>query len=139
MSGSTFTLHGFARPSAPLRSHPQHRSLALNGVKHVVLLSGHSGHTFQLNDVCYDPNVTNPAGLPRVHNISPYPLLPMEVLAQVLREEIFLHAGELETFFLLLLRPELVDMKKAPKEVSSFLPKGLTTVNFLKRLRIFTT
>jgi len=115
------------------------RSLSLNGVKHVVLLSGHAGHTFQLNDICYELNVTNPAGFPRVHHVSPYSLLPMEVLAQVLQEEIFLHAEELETSLLLLLRPELVDMKKAPKEIPPFLPKGLTTVNFLEWLRIFTT
>ncbi len=115
------------------------RSLSMNGVKHVVLLTGHAGHLFQLNDVSYDLNVTNPSGFPRVHNISPYSILPVEVLGQVLQEEIFLHAEELETSLLLLLRPELVDMKKAPKEIPSGLPKGLTTPNFLEWLRVFTT
>jgi creatinine amidohydrolase len=115
------------------------RSLSLNGVKHIVLLSGHAGHTFQLNDICYELNVTSPADFPRVHHLSPYSLLPLEVLAGVLQEEIFLHAEELETSLLLLLRPELVDMKKAVKEIPPYLPKGLTTPNFFEWLRIFTT
>lgn len=115
------------------------RSLSLNGVKHVVLLSGHAGHTFQLNDICYELNVTNPPEFPRAHHVSPYSLLPTEVLGQVLEEEIFLHAEELETSLILLLRPDLVDMAKAPKEIPPFLPKGLTTLNFLEWLRIFTT
>lgn len=115
------------------------RSLSLNGVKHIVLLSGHAGHTFQLNDICYELNVTSPTGFPKVHHLSPYSLLPLEVLAGVLQEEVFLHAEELETSLLLLLRPELVDMKKAAKEIPSYLPKGLTTPNFLEWLRIFTT
>ena len=115
------------------------RSLSLNGAKHVVLLSGHAGHTFQLNDVCYEINVTSQAGYPRVHNLSPYSLLPVEVLGQVIQEEVFLHAEELETSLLLLLRPDLVDMNKAVKEIPSFLRKGLTTPNFLEWLRIFTT
>jgi len=104
-----------------------------------VLLSGHAGHTFQLNDICYELNVTSPADFPRVHHLSPYSLLPLEVLAGVLQEEIFLHAEELETSLLLLLRPELVDMEKAVKEIPPYLPKGLTTPNFLEWLRIFTT
>ena len=115
------------------------RSLSLNGVKHVVLLTGHAGHLFQLNDITYELNVTSPAGYPKVHNLSPYSLLPLEVLAQVLQEEVFLHAEELETSLILLLRPELVDMKKAVKEIPGYLPKGLTTPNFLEWLRVFTT
>ena len=104
-----------------------------------MLLSGHAGHTFQLNDICYELNVTGPAGFPKVHHLSPYSHLPLKVLAQVLQEEIFLHAEELETSLLLLLRPELVDMRKAVKEILSYLPKELTTPNFLEWLRVFTT
>ena len=115
------------------------RSLSLNGVKHIVLLSGHAGHTFQLSDVCYEINVTGQPGSPKLHNLSPYSLLPMEVLGQVLQEEVFLHAEELETSLLLLLRPDLVDMKRAVKEIPPYLSKGLTTPNFLEWLRVFTT
>ncbi len=115
------------------------RSLSLNGVRHVVLLSGHAGHTFQLSDVCYEINVTSQPGSPKVHNLSPYSLLPVEVLGQVLQEEVFLHAEELETSLILLLRPDLVDMKRAVKEIPPYLSKGLTTPNFLEWLRIFTT
>jgi creatinine amidohydrolase len=115
------------------------RSLSLNGVKHVLFLSGHAGHTFQLNDVCYEINVTSQPGSAKVHHLSPYTLLPMEVLGQVLQEEIFLHAEELETSLILSLRPDLVDMKKAVKEIPPYLPKGLTTPNFFEWLRIFTT
>ena len=86
-----------------------------------------------------DSNVTSQAGYPRVHNLSPYSLLPVEVLGKVLQEEVFLHAEELETSLLLLLRPDLVDMNKAVKEIPPFLGKGLTTPNFLEWLRIFTT
>lgn len=40
---------------------------------------------------------------------------------------------------MLYLSPELVDMSKAVKEYPPFIPKGLTTPNFLEAIRIVTT
>ncbi len=115
------------------------RSLVRNMVLHVVILSGHAGHLAQVSDICYELNVSGELGKTQVHNISPYNVIPVEVLAQTLQEELFIHAEELETSLILYLRPDLVDMKKAVKEIPPFIPKGLTTPNFLEAIRVFTT
>jgi len=114
-------------------------SLSRNGVRNVVLMSGHAGHLAQLSDITYQLNVMRPQTDTRVHNISPYTATPIETLATVLEEEMFIHAEELETSLMLYLRPDLVDMSKAVKEVPNFIPKGLTTPNFLDAIRIVTT
>lgn len=115
------------------------KSLSRNGVKHIVLLSGHAGHLAQLGDICYELNVTGELGDTLIHNISPYSLLPIEAYAEILEEEVLMHAEELETSLMLLFRPDLVDMNKAVKEIPDFIPKGLNTPAFLEGLRIFTT
>ncbi|MEM2861709.1 MAG: creatininase family protein, partial [Nitrososphaerota archaeon] len=46
---------------------------------------------------------------------------------------------ELETSLMLFLRPDLVDMSKAVKEVPDFIPRGMTTANFNEAIRILTT
>jgi creatinine amidohydrolase len=84
-------------------------------------------------------NVTGELGDTLIHNISPYSVLPVESLSEILEEEVFMHAEELETSLILMLRPELVDMSKAVKEIPSFIPKGLTTPSFLEGIRVFTT
>ncbi len=40
---------------------------------------------------------------------------------------------------MLLIRQDLVEMVKAVKEIPPFIPKGLTTPNFLEAIRVFTT
>ncbi len=115
------------------------KSLARHMIPNIILLSGHAGHLYQLSDVCYELNVSGELGKTRVHNISPYNVIPVETLAQILEEEVFVHAEELETSLILYLRPDLVDMKKAVKEIPPFIPKGLTTPNFLEAIRVFTT
>lgn len=115
------------------------KSLSRNGVKHVVVISGHAGHLAQLSAVCYELNVMGELGDTLIHNISPYSVLPVEAFSEILDEEIFMHAEELETSLILLLRPDLVDMSKAVKEIPSFIPKGLNTPAFLEGIRIFTT
>ncbi|MFX0145884.1 MAG: creatininase family protein [Candidatus Hodarchaeota archaeon] len=115
------------------------KSLARHMIPNIILLSGHAGHLYQLSDVCYELNVSGELGKTQVHNISPYNVIPIETLAQILEEEVFVHAEELETSLILYLRPDLVDMKKAVKEIPPFVPKGLTTPNFLEAIRVFTT
>jgi len=115
------------------------RSLSRDGANHIVLMSGHAGHLAQLADVCYELNVSGELGQSRIHNISPYNSIAVEMLAQILEEEVFLHAEELETSLMLLLRPDLVQMDKAVREIPPYIPKGLTTPNFLEAIRIFTT
>ncbi|MEM3123382.1 MAG: creatininase family protein, partial [Nitrososphaerota archaeon] len=114
-------------------------SLSRYGLKHMVVLSGHAGHLGQISDIAYRLNLSNPPQGLRVHNVSPYTAVPIEKLATVLEEEMFIHAEELETSLMLYLRPDLVDMSKAVKEHPPFIPKGLTTPNFLEAIRIVTT
>jgi creatinine amidohydrolase len=115
------------------------RSLSRNGVKHIVLISGHAGHLSQLSDICYELNVTGELGGTLIHNISPFNLIPIEAYTGILEEEVLMHAEELETSLMLLLRPELVDMAEAVKEIPDFIPKGLNTAAFMEGLRILTT
>ncbi|MEM2961486.1 MAG: creatininase family protein [Candidatus Bathyarchaeia archaeon] len=115
------------------------KSLSRNGVKHIVVISGHAGHLAQLNDICYELNVTGELGETLIHNISPFTLIPIEAYAGILEEEVLMHAEELETSLMLLLRPDLVDMKEAVKEIPDFIPKGLNTTAFMEGLRILTT
>jgi creatinine amidohydrolase len=115
------------------------KSLARDGAKHIIIFSGHGGQITQIADVCYELNVSGILGNAQVHNISPWNSTPVEALAEVLEEEVFLHAEEMETSLMLLLRPELVDMSKAVKEIPDYAPRGLTTANFLELIRIFTT
>ena len=90
------------------------KSVARNGAKHIVLMIAHAGHLAQLADVCYGLNVCNEFGGTVFHNISPYNSVAIETLAQLLEEEIFLHAEELETS-IMLLWPDLVSMKRQQK------------------------
>ena len=115
------------------------KSLSRNGVKHIVVMSGHAGHLAQLSDICYELNVTGELRDTLIHNISPYNVLPIEALAEILEEEVFMHAEELETSLMLFLRPDLVDMSKAVKEIPPYIPKGLNTPAFLEGIRVFTT
>ncbi len=115
------------------------KSLAMDGAKHIIIFSGHGGQITQIADVCYELNVSGALDNSLVHNISPWNATPVEVLAQVLEEEVFLHAEEMETSLMLFLEPKLVDMTKAVKETPDYVPKGLTTANFLESIRIFTT
>jgi creatinine amidohydrolase len=115
------------------------KSLAKNGVKHVVIISGHAGHLAQLSALTYELNLLGGLGETRVHNISPYTAVPIEKLATVLEEEMFIHAEELETSLILYFNPKLVDMSKAVREIPDFIPKGLTTPNFLEAIRRVTT
>jgi creatinine amidohydrolase len=115
------------------------KSLSRDGAKHIVLMSGHAGHLVQLADVCCELNVRGTLGQSRIHNISPYNSVGVEALARILEEEVFLHAEELETSLMLFLRPHLVQMDKAVREIPAYLPKGLTTPNFLEAIRVFTT
>jgi len=115
------------------------KSLARDGAKHIIIFSGHGGQLTQIADVCYELNVSGILGGSQVHNISPWNATPVEVLAAVLEEEVFLHAEEMETSLMLFLKPNLVDMTKAVKETPDYVPKGLTTANFLESIRIFTT
>ena len=87
------------------------KSVVRNGAKHIVLLIAHAGH---LADVCYGLNVCNELGETVFHNISPYNSVAIETIAQVLEEEIFLHAEELETS-IMLFWPDLVSMKRQQK------------------------
>jgi creatinine amidohydrolase len=112
------------------------RSLSISRVKHIILMTGHVGHIYQLADICFELNVTDVLGDTVIHNISPYTSIAIEMLAQILEEEVFLHAEELETSLMLLLRPDLVSMEKAVKEYPSYLPRGLNTPSFLEALRI---
>ncbi|MEM2123692.1 MAG: creatininase family protein [Candidatus Bathyarchaeia archaeon] len=115
------------------------KSLSRNGVKHIVVISGHAGHLSQLSDICYELNVTSELGETLIHNISPFSLIPIEAYAGILEEEVLMHAEELETSLMLLLRPDLVDMDEAVKETPDFIPKGLNTPAFTEGLRILTT
>ena len=115
------------------------KNLARDGAKHIIVMSGHGGQITQIADVCYELNVSGILGKTQIHNIFPWSATPIEVPAQVLEEEVFLHAEELETSFILYLKPELVDMSKAVKEIPEYIPKGLTTANFFESIRIFTT
>jgi creatinine amidohydrolase len=115
------------------------RSLSISKVRHIVLMTGHAGHIYQLADVCFELNVTGVLGETVIHNISPYTSLPVEALAQVLEEEVFLHAEELETSVMLLIREDLVHMDRAVREYPSYIPRGLNTPNFLEALRIVLT
>jgi creatinine amidohydrolase len=114
-------------------------SLDRYGLKHLVIVSGHAGHLGQISDITYQLNLAIPSSGLRVHNISPYTAVPVERLNTILEEEMFIHAEELETSLMLYLRPELVDMRKAVKEHPDFIPRGLTTPNFLEAIRIVTT
>jgi creatinine amidohydrolase len=114
-------------------------SLRRYGLRHLVILSGHAGHLGQIADIAYQLNLDSPPNGLKVHNISPYTAVPIEALATVLEEDMFIHAEELETSIMLYLRPDLVDMSKAVKEHPDFIPKGLTTPNFLEAIRIVTT
>lgn len=114
-------------------------SLQISGVKHLVIISGHAGHLIQLSDVAYRLNLMSSKNNIKVHNISPYTVTSIESLAKILEEEAFAHAEELETSLILYLHPKLVDMKKAVREIPSFVPKGLTTSNFGETIRILTT
>jgi len=116
-------------------------ALSLNryGFKHLVIISGHAGHLGQISDITYQLNLLIPQTGLRIHNVSPYTAVSIEQLSTVLEEEMFIHAEEVETSLMLYLRPELVDMKKAVKEHPDFIPKGLTTPNFLEAIRIVTT
>ncbi|MEM3015760.1 MAG: creatininase family protein, partial [Nitrososphaerota archaeon] len=100
------------------------------GVKHLVLVSGHAGHIYHLFAVTQWLNTSHDLHGMTVHNISPYTVVSMETLSSILEEEIFIHAEELETSLMLFLRPDLVDMSKAVKEVPDFIPRGMTTANF---------
>jgi len=115
------------------------KNLARDGAKHIIIFSGHGGHLAQISDVCFELNVSDKIGNARIHNISPWNSIAVETLATVLEEEVFLHAEEFETSLMLYLRPEMVNMEKAVKEIPDYVPKGLTTVNFLEAIRIFTT
>jgi len=115
------------------------KSLARDGAKHIIFFSGHGGQITQIADVCYELNVSGVLGKTQAHNISPWNATPVEVLAQVLEEDVFLHAEEMETSVMLFLEPKLVDMTKAVKETPDYVPRGLTTANFLESIRIFTT
>jgi creatinine amidohydrolase len=115
------------------------KSLARNMLHHVVFISVHSNHVIQLSNICYELNVSGELGKVQVHNISLYNIIPIEILSNILEEDVFIHAEEFETSLMLHLRPELVDMKKAVKEVPPFIPKGLTTQNLQEAIRIFTT
>ena len=114
-------------------------SLSRNGAKHIIVFSGHAGHLVQIADACCELNISGKLGNTKIHNISPWNSTPIEILAEVLEEEVLLHAEELETSLMLFLKPELVDMSKAVKEIPDYVPKGLTTANFLETIRIFTT
>jgi creatinine amidohydrolase len=114
-------------------------SLSISKVKHIILMTGHAGHIYQLADICFELNVTNVLGDTTIHNISPYTSVSIEMLAEILEEEMFLHAEELETSLMLLFREDLVDMAKAVKEYPSYIPRGLNTLNFLEALRIVLT
>jgi len=115
------------------------KSLSISKVKHIVLMSGHAGHIYQLADVCFELNVTKALGDTVIHNISPYTSVSIEMLAEILEEEVFLHAEELETSLMLLVREDIVDMTKAVKEYPSYIPRGLNTLNFLEALRVVLT
>ena len=114
-------------------------SLSRYGLRHLVIVSGHAGHLGQISDITYRLNLSYPVQGLRIHNISMYNTVSIERLATVLEEDMFIHAEELETSIMLYLRPELVDMSKAVKEHPPFIPKGLTTPNFLEAIRIVTT
>ena len=114
-------------------------SLSRDGAKHIIIFSGHGGHLAQIGDTCFELNVSGKLGKTQIHNISPWNSTPVELLAEVLEEEVYLHAEEFETSLMLFLKPELVDMTKAVKEIPDYIPKGLTTANFLEAIRIFTT
>ncbi|GBC69287.1 Creatinine amidohydrolase [archaeon HR01] len=131
ISISADTLKGVIRDVA--------NSLNRNGLRHLVIVSGHAGHLGQISDIAYQLNLALPPYGLRVHNISPYTAVPVERLGTILEEEMFIHAEELETSLMLYLRPELVDMGRAVKEHPDFIPRGLTTPNFLEAIRIVTT
>jgi len=79
-----------------------------------------------------------PNGL-KVHNVSPYTAVPIESLATVLEGDMFIHAEELETSIMSYIRSDPVDMSKAVREHPDFIPKELTTHNFLEAIKIVTT
>ena len=112
-------------------------SLSLNGVSHIILMSGHAGHWYQLADICHELNVTKALGNTVIHNFCPYTAVSFEMLAEVLEEEMFGHAEELETSLMLFINEDLVHMERALKEYPSYIPKGLTTANYAENLRIF--
>ena len=112
------------------------KSLSRDGARHIIIFSGHGGQITQIGDVCYELNVSGKLGSTQIHNISPWNSTPIETLAQVLEEEVFLHAEEMETSVMLFLKPEFVNMAKAVKEIPDYIPKGLTTSNFQEWLAI---
>jgi len=113
------------------------KSLSLNDVSHIILMSGHAGHWYQLADICHELNVTKALGNTVIHNICPYTAVSFEMLAEVLEEEMFGHAEELETSLMLFINEDLVHMERALKEYPSYIPRGLTTANYAENLRIF--
>lgn len=115
------------------------KSLSRNGIKHVVVLSGHAGHLMQLSAVCYELNVNGELGDTLVHNFSPYNVLPMEALSKVMDSDVVMHAEELETSLILYIRPDLVDMNEAVKDIPPFMPRGLTPAAYIEGIRILTT
>ncbi|MEM2045816.1 MAG: creatininase family protein [Nitrososphaerota archaeon] len=113
--------------------------VSIYGFKHLVIVSGHAGHIYHLFALTQWLNTSlNLRGM-TVHNISPYLIVSMETLSTILSEEIFIHAEELETSLMLFLRPDLVDMSKAVRELPDFIPRGMTTANFNEAIRILTT
>ena len=115
------------------------KSLSKNGIKHIVVLSGHAGHLMQLSAVCYELNVSGELGDTLMHNFSPYNLLPMEALSKVMDSDVVMHAEELETSLILHIRPELVEMTEAVKDIPPFMSRGLTPTAYMEGIRILTT
>ena len=89
-------------------------SLEAQGVKNIVLMSGHNGNMAALKDLARE--LMDEFGW---RNIWHFPMAMSKDVARYIKTPIPMnvaHAGEIETAMMLYLRPELVRLEKATKE-----------------------
>ena len=93
------------------------RSFMNQGFKNIVVVNGHSGNTIPIAEALRKASVDFPdAGLYAVNWWG----LGFDVIPNIRKSEVGLHADELETSLSLVIQPENVHMEKAVKDMPSY-------------------